>query len=358
MYKNAPHGARRLKVNECLGPIERLNFKAMFIADWLFGEANIGKVLPRRWDQLRGRMAAKASRRAEGKVYSVDRRKNLSPQLFRQEYFLPGTPVVLEGAAAEWPATKKWSPDYLNQLCGQDEVAVLDGQNWTANRDSGKEAVSTTEHVVQVQELLKNTKGGGAWYGAFLELLDKYPDLRDDLDLSFVHRFGYTNRWLPWQRNILAKMYVGGPGTATSFHCAAVSNFFVQAYGRKKWVLIAPQYTPFMYPAANRGVNWQSRVDFRSPDYSSCPLYRFVDRYETVLEAGDLLWNPPFVWHGVVNLTESIAVSLWWMNFTGAFRNNFLLSALTACGRPNPIALQFGFGRSKSKSHFSVHLNR
>jgi hypothetical protein len=46
------------------------------------------------------------------------------------------------------------------------------------------------------------------------------------------------------------------------------------------------------------------------------------------------------------------------MNFTRAFRNNFWLSALTAFGRPNPIALQFGLGRAKSKSHFSVHLNR
>jgi Cupin-like domain len=349
---------RKLKIDQCPDPIERLNFKAMFLANWILGETRGARVLPSRWDRFHKRISATAAQKGEGKVYPVDRRKNLSPELFWQEYFVPGIPVVLEGAAAEWPAIQKWTPDYLNQLCGNDEVAVLDGQNWTANRDAGKEAVSTSEDVVQVQDLLKNTQGGGAWYGAFLELLDKYPELRNDLDLSFVRKFGHTKQRLPWQRNILAKMYVGGPGTATSFHCAAVSNLFVQAYGRKKWVLISPQYTPFMYPAANRGVNWQSRVDFRAPDYSSCPLYRFVDRHETVLEPGDVLWNPPFVWHGVVNLTESIAVSLWWMNFTRAFRNNFLLSALTACGRPNPIALQFGFGRAKSNSHFSVHLNR
>ena len=101
-------------------------------------------------------------------------------------------------------------------------------------------------------------------------------------------------------------------------------------------------------------------MDFRDPDYASGPLYRFVDRYETILGPGDVLWNPPFVWHGVVNLTESIAVSLWWTNATRAFRSNFLLSVLTLCGSPNPIAMQLGLNRTKDdhRSHFGVHLNR
>jgi hypothetical protein len=135
---------------------------------------------------------------------------------------------------------------------------------------------------------------------------------------------------------------------------------YVQIHGQKKWVLIPPTFTPFMYPAAVKGINWQSRIDFRNPDYAGCPLYRFVDRYETVLGPGDVLWNPPFVWHGVTNLTESIAVSLWWTNVTRGFKNNFLFAALTLGGRPNPIAMQLGFGSANSgnTSHFRVHLNR
>ncbi|HMD32600.1 MAG TPA: cupin-like domain-containing protein [Candidatus Acidoferrales bacterium] len=349
-----------MKADECIGSFERAVFQSMFSMDWLFGEANVTKLLPRRWERLRDRMLANATSKGEGRVSPVDRRREFTPGAFLDEYFLPGIPVVLEGAAAEWPAVKKWTPEYLNQLCGRDEVAVLDGQNWTANQNGRKEAVSTSETIVEVQELLKNVTGGGAWYGAFLELMDKYPGLREDIDLSFVKRFGHMNEQIPWQRRVLAKMYVGGPGTATSFHCAGVSNLFVQMYGKKKWVLIAPQYTPFMYPASNRGINWQSRVDFRDPDYASCPLYRFVDRHETVLEPGDVLWNPPFVWHGVANLTESIAVSLWWFNVTRAFRNSFLLSALSLCGSPNPIALQLGLSHAQdsSKSQFGVHLNR
>jgi hypothetical protein len=155
-------------------------------------------------------------------------------------------------------------------------------------------------------------------------------------------------------------MYVGGPSTSTSFHCAGISNLYVQVYGRKKWLLVSPRFTLFMYPALSKGLNWQSCVDFRNPDYDSCPLYRYVNRYETVLEPGDVLWNPPFVWHSVLNLTTSIAVSLWWTNVTRAFANNAVLSALTLCGRPNPIALQIGISREREerKSYFAVHLNQ
>ena len=76
-------------------------------------------------------------------------------------------------------------------------------------------------------------------------------------------------------------MYVGGPLTSTSFHCAPVMNLYLQVYGRKRWVLVAPKFTPFMYPALSKGLNWQSRVDFRDPDYQESPLYRYVDKYQT-----------------------------------------------------------------------------
>jgi hypothetical protein len=337
--------------------MHRLAFDGIFAADWLFGRSRLDRVLPRRWARLHQRMLEAASRATEGDTVDVERRRDLSPADFHQRYFLTGTPVILDGAAADWPAIRKWSPGYLLEQCGRDEIEVLDGRNWIV-RGQG-EAVSTAESTIRMADLLTNVREGGAWYGAFLELLDQHADLRADLDLDFVRTFGHTNLRLPWQSNVLAKMYVGGPETSTSLHCAGVSNLYVQVYGRKKWVLVSPRFTPYIYPALSKGLNWQSRVDFRNPDHDGCPLYRYVQRYECVLEPGDVLWNPPFVWHGVLNVTESIAVSLWWTNVTRAFANNAVLAALTLCGRPNPIALQFGRrSRPPGRSAFSVHLNR
>jgi hypothetical protein len=72
-------------------------FKALFSVDWLFGEGNVARLLPRRWDRLQQRMLAHASRNGEGGVYPVDRRHELTPQEFYEKYFLTGIPVVLEG---------------------------------------------------------------------------------------------------------------------------------------------------------------------------------------------------------------------------------------------------------------------
>jgi hypothetical protein len=339
---------------------QRYTYSTIFAADWLVGPAAIGKVMPRRWDRLHDRMVARMAGAPDGQVYPVERRRGLTPDQFKQEYFLTGKPVVLEGAGAEWPAISKWTFEYLLERCGQEDIDVLDGQNWRVNRDRSADAVATSEKAMKVGDLLREAQRGGAWYGAFMELLDKYADMRADLDLSFVRRYGHANPRIPWHRNVIAKMYVGGPNTSTSLHCAGVSNLYLQAHGRKKWVLVAPRFTPFMYPALSKGLNWQSRVDFRQPDCDECPLYRYVDRYETVLEPGDILWNPPWVWHGVMNLTDSIAVSLWWVNVSRAFANNTVFSALTLLGRPNPMAMQLGLSRKPrvAKSAFSVHLNK
>lgn len=339
--------------------IQQLKFGAFFSADWLLGPHRVEKVLPHRWEKLHERLLARVSNNQEGRTSEVPRERNLTPEEFKERYFLTGKPVVLAGAAAEWPAIKKWSPEYLLQRCGQDEIAVIDAHNWKVSSDGDQDAVATKETTMHIADLVANMKAGGSWYGAFLELLDKYADLRSDLDFSFIEKYGQANPRIPWHRNVLAKMYVGGPSTSTSLHCAGISNLYVQAYGRKKWVLIQPEFTPFMYPALSAGLNWQSRVDFRNPDYTTCPLYKYVDRQETILEPGDVLWNPPFVWHGVMNVTESIAVSLWWTNVTRAFSNNALFALLTLCGRPNPIAMQLGISRGRaSTSNFSVHLNK
>ena len=136
-----------MKGDERVGLIDRMTFKAMFSADWLFGQEHVAKLLPERWEKIHHRMFATASRTGDGGVYPVERRSELTPQEFRQRYFVPGIPVVLEGAAAEWPAIKKWTPDYFSLLCGHEETKVLDGRNWTVNRDAGQEAVSTAEKL-------------------------------------------------------------------------------------------------------------------------------------------------------------------------------------------------------------------
>lgn len=338
---------------------DRYTFNAALTSDWVL-ERKLGLPRTGRRESWDARMLFKMRDRPLGGTRPVERRRNLSAMEFRRDYFKTGKPVVLEGIAAEWPAVKKWSFEYLLERCGQEDVDVLDGHGWKVQTADRRDAVDASERAMKMADLLTAARNGSGWYGSFLELLDTYADLRADIDWTFVRVYGGTSMRLPWQRNILAKMYVGGPMTSTSFHCAPIMNLYLQVHGRKRWVLVAPRFTPFMYAALSKGLNWQSRVDFRDPDIQDAPLYRYVDRYETVLEPGDVLWNPPWVWHGVQNLTESIAVSMWWVNFARSFANNATLTSLALFGRPNPVLLQLGLEKepTEKRSAFSVHLNR
>lgn len=338
---------------------QRYAFNTTFTTDWFLGR-KLGLQRTGHRESWHAKMAIQMRGRPDGRTLEVERRRNLSPEEFRREYFLTGKPVVLDKIASEWPAVKKWTFDYLLERCGLDEIDVLDGHNWKVQAAPGSDAVDAAERGMKMQDLLTGARSGSGWYGSFIELLDRHADLRDDIDWTLVRDYGCTSMRLPWQRNVMGKMYIGGPLTSTSFHCAPVMNLYLQVYGRKRWVLVAPKFTPFMYPALSKGLNWQSRVDFREPNYDEAPLYRYVDRYETVLEPGDVLWNPPWVWHGVQNLTESIAVSMWWVSVARSFANNAVWTPLAFLGRPNPVLLQLGLEKTptEKQSAFSVHLNR
>jgi hypothetical protein len=338
---------------------DRYAFNAAFAADW-FLHRKLGFARTGRRDSRHAKMLRRVQGRPLGRTLAVERKRNLSAAQFRREYFLTGKPVVLEGIAADWPAVQKWTFEYLLERCGHEEVDVLEGLSWKVQASPGMDAVAAAERGMKMRDLLSAARHGSGWYGSFLELLDTHADLRNDIDWSFVREYGNASMRLPWQRDLMGKMYVGGPLTSTSFHCAPVMNLYLQVYGRKRWVLVAPRFTPFMYPGLSKGLNWQSRVDFRDPNDEEAPLYRYVDRYETVLEPGDVLWNPPWVWHGVQNLTESIAVSMWWVNVVRSFANNWVWTPLAFLGRPNPILLQLGLEKqpAEKRSAFSIHLNK
>ena len=58
------------------------------------------------------------------------------------------------------------------------------------------------------------------------------------------------------------------------------------------------------------------------------PLFKYLDGVEVVLEPGDLLWNPPFYWHHVLNQSESIGMGFRFNSVAAAMRSSMLLTFL------------------------------
>ena len=51
-------------------------------------------------------------------------------------------------------------------------------------------------------------------------------------------------------------------------------------------------------------------MDPEAPDLGRFPLWPYVRGYRVTLEAGDVLYNPPFYWHYVHNPTDSLGVGV------------------------------------------------
>lgn len=269
--------------------------------DHFFGRKRFFKDRSRFYKKLEACM----KKQGEGKIMPIERRKDLSLKEFKRHYVRKGIPVVLEGAAKEWACTQKWSLEYFKELHGRDEIVMVD-------QSKGDYPYELTT----LAEVIDNIRSGGGKYYRFYPLLTRHPEHIEDFDY----------KWLKQHRNKLCwfdafQVFIGGKDSYTALHNANQSNLFVQAYGEKHWVLYSHYYTAVIDPApvANvyRGAPGKKEFPFNpwQPDFEyPYHLFKYMDGYSVTLKPGDVLWNPPFYWHAVLNGSDSIGVGYRWLS--------------------------------------------
>jgi ribosomal protein L16 Arg81 hydroxylase len=104
-------------------------------------------------------------------------------------------------------------------------------------------------------------------------------------------------------------LWFGPAGTITPLHHDLMNVMIAQIYGRKRFTLIPPEQTAYVYN--NAGV--YGEVDCAKPDYSKHALYGEARPVNFVLTPGDVLFLPVGWWHYVKALDVSIMVS--YINF-------------------------------------------
>lgn len=265
----------------------------------------------------------------EGKVLAVDRIKFKSKEHFYKNYVNPGKPVVLDGFAKDWPCVKKWSLEYFDKLHGKDKILLV----------NSKHIEQKTENIT-LSELISDINNGGDKYYRFYPLLSKHPEHIDDFDYQWLKSTRHKKVFFE-----AFQVFMGGKGTESPLHNAMSCNLFVQVYGEKRWSLISPHHSAIIDPDPVRNV--YRSAPFRKNNYPFNPfnpdyekpfeLYRYVDRYDLTLKPGDILWNPPFWWHSVVNLSESIGVGYRWNPRWYSFKQNPLFCTLDHLASKPPI---------------------
>jgi histone arginine demethylase JMJD6 len=251
---------------------------------------------------------------ASSSARQVDRRANLSKKEFLHEYVLKNRPVILTDAAAQWPALRKWTPQFFRELYGDRKVPVFER----------KRAVSVKDTVYlrdYINEITSANFSNRAKYLFSLKIPQVFPELLSDLEPRPIY---WDPNWLDSKyllpgmpkfklRNITGlEMNMGGAGSPFPFlHYDDLwtQTFITQVHGRKEWVLYEPDQTPYMYPSENAENISQIPME-KDVDLHEFPLFAKAKPLRFVVEEGEMLYGAAGWWHTTRALTPSIAVVL------------------------------------------------
>lgn len=83
----------------------------------------------------------------------------------------------------------------------------------------------------------------------------------------------------------------------------SLPDSFRQIAGRKKWWFLPPNQTPYLKPSWNvNGFSAHTLTKIGKKGEEPSPWLSKLVRYTTVLNPGDVLINPPWYWHGILNI--------------------------------------------------------
>ena len=260
-------------------------------------------------------------------VKSIPVRQGLSDREFQREFVRRGRPVVLKGKANRWRCVQDWSMDWLREHFGGDRVDIFDPLD-AAAAEVNYNVESTTLSVV----LDAMQRGDVSKYSRFNRLLYDHPELVEHFDWEWLH-----NMRSAWSSGKTYQVFIGGKGTKTTLHCAGEHNLFTQVHGRKHWFFIEPQADVWLNPPVTRAPYFHSMFNPEEPDHVAYPGMATTQIWECTLEPGDVLFNPPFWWHQVHNLTASIGVGFRWFDLVDNLSSNLTGTALTMMATNPPI---------------------
>jgi len=231
---------------------------------------------------------------------TVERRSKVSRAEFLERYYAANRPVILTGMLTGSPALVRWKPEYLRATCGDAMVEIMSGRNkdprYEINAFSHKTQVRFRDYIDEVTSVTKSNDSYLVANNAFF----KRPEIKTLY--SEVPKFP---EYLDEGNEGQIFFWFGPAGTVTPLHHDVMNVLVAQIYGRKRFILISPDQTHYLY----NEIGVYSEVDCEQPNYSLYPLFRKVKAINIVLSRGEVLFLPVGWWHHVRALDLSMTVS-------------------------------------------------
>lgn len=308
---------------------DRASFNLAFLLEHYFPTR---PWVTRRKELARQRAAQALSKQHRGTMTPVERVSSVSPAEFRKRYLSRGVPVIIENGCRTWPLASRWSFDQFRARYGSEMIKLVQHKGVAADHEviEGREF----SEEIQLGALIDQLLAGGGKYMRFSPLLEKFPELLDDFDHAFFKQMTGNNWGITYQ------LFMGGPGTFTPLHNAITPFFFVNVCGVKRWELIPNHYLPVLYPDADGFGYNHSKVQSDLSNLADYPGFDHVDRLDVVMQPGDILFLPPWMWHSVKNDSPTIGIRCGFISPRSMLAEAFTLSFIRLFAARNPSTLE------------------
>lgn len=239
------------------------------------------------------------------RLQPVDVVDTISPEEFKQKYYLPLRPVIIKDLAKGWPAYTKWNWDYFKQVVGDKKVGIYNNVKSDAYTPINKADEYTTfgEYVDMIR------KGPAAWRIFLFNIFNHAPQIVNDFTWPDHLMKGFVKR--------VPMLFTGGQGSITHLHFDIdLSHILHTQFLGKKRVLLFP-YTE-QYKLYRKPYEVLSMADFSNyfdparskVNTTDFPALELVNGLEVILEHGDTLFMPAGYWHHMEYLESGFAMSL------------------------------------------------
>lgn len=264
-------------------------------------------------------------------------------------------PMVVRNDAvvAAWPASSTWTPehvaaalpvvpayaqpeqpDFITFHDGKPLEPWVRGPGWDAHNH--KHNVSTRTLFGHLRNVPEAVPPAWRWVGAANASHAPGPHLYFSADLRLLAPLWpealtatepHAALLVPDAEGVQRNLWLGRAGVATHTHYDAAWNTFAQLHGCKRFTLFPPGSPLHLYPCLHPHLGHSQLRLFPNGDVdgwidglaergfhaaaAEVAANGHVSAYEATLCAGDILLLPPFWYHHVLTLSDSISVNTW-----------------------------------------------
>lgn len=231
-------------------------------------------------------------------LQEIPRVATLSRKEFRERYYKPQKPVVVERLSSSWPAYTKWNFDYIREKAGDRIVPLYDDRPV-----SHEDGFNQPHAKMRMDEYIDLLHREPTRYRIFLwNLLKEVPSLQDDFD--------YPDLGVRYLK-AMPMLFFGGTSAFTFMHYDIdLGNIFHYHFaGEKECILFPQSQTPYLYKVPHSLITHES-IDFSNPDLKQWPALEKAAGFRTVLKHGEMLYMPEGYWHYMKYRNPGFSMSL------------------------------------------------